>query len=179
MAFGNLIYLYLQSLGEIEGLKTISPKVWMLVARFIMGFGAACAAVTRSYCSSATNIDERTSILSNISACQGIGFIMYVYLLYLFKKIFFRLKIFKILSITSGPVVQAAFVPIGFPGPVNTNAFHFNMYTSPALMSIIIYLGLVILMLRYFNEYVVLDNAIQNDTTKIVEINSTNNDGMF
>ncbi len=78
----------------------------------------------------------------------------------------------------SGPVLQAAFVPIGYPGPVNIDAFHFNMYTSPALMSIIIYLGLALLMVRYFNEYVVLDNAIQNDTAKIVEIN-TGTDGKF
>jgi hypothetical protein len=81
--------------------------------------------------------------------------------------------------LNSGPVLQAAFVPIGYPGPVNIDAFHFNMYTSPALMSIIIYLGLALLMVRYFNEYVVLDNAIQNDTAKIVEINTGTNDGKF
>ena len=73
--------------------------------------------------------------------------------------------------------MQAAFVPIGFPGPVNTDAFHFNMYTSPALMSIVIYLGLALVMLRYFNEYVVLDNATQNDVAKIIEINTNTEDG--
>lgn len=73
MAAGNVIYLYLESIGET---KVFSPKIWMLISRFIMGFGAACAAVIRSYCSSATNLEERTATLSNISACQGIGFIM-------------------------------------------------------------------------------------------------------
>ena len=74
MAIGNVVYLYLESFGQVT--KTISPKVWMLIARFIMGLGAACAAVIRSYCSSATNLEERTPTLSNISACQGIGFIL-------------------------------------------------------------------------------------------------------
>lgn len=60
-------------------------------------------------------------------------------------------------------------MPLGFPGPVNMAAFHFNMYTSPALLSIIIYLSLAVIYLRYFNEYIVLDNATQNDVGKIVE----------
>jgi ceroid-lipofuscinosis MFS transporter 7 len=75
--FGNVIYIYLESIRDINDTKKIfSPKAWMLVSRFIMGIGAACAAVIRSYVSSATNLEERTSALANISACQGLGFIM-------------------------------------------------------------------------------------------------------
>jgi MFS transporter, ceroid-lipofuscinosis neuronal protein 7 len=105
-------------------------------------------AVIRSYCSSATNIEERTPVLSKLSACQSIGFII-------------------------GPVLQAALVPIGYPGLVNVTEFHFNMYTAPALISVLIYLGLAILYLVYFNEYVVLDNATQIDA-KLVENNNIN-----
>ena len=67
----------MESIRDINDTKKIfSPKAWMLVSRFIMGVGAACAAVIRSYVSSATNLEERTSALANISACQGLGFIM-------------------------------------------------------------------------------------------------------
>lgn len=38
----------------------------------------ACAAIVRSYVSGATSVDERTAVLTNISACQGLGFIMFV-----------------------------------------------------------------------------------------------------
>lgn len=91
---GNLLYFYLESMKHIQ---FASPKYWMLVSRFIQGAGAgiiylsllhtcislvyfilneACAAVIRSYVSSATNVQERTSALANLSACQGLGFIM-------------------------------------------------------------------------------------------------------
>jgi len=70
---GNLVYLYLESTKHIE---FASPKVWMLFSRFIIGFGASGAAVIRSYVSSATSVEERTGALANISAAQGIGFIM-------------------------------------------------------------------------------------------------------
>jgi ceroid-lipofuscinosis MFS transporter 7 len=70
---GNLLYLYLESTRDFE---FASPKVWMLVSRFIIGVGASGAAVIRSYVSSATSVEERTAALANISASQGLGFIM-------------------------------------------------------------------------------------------------------
>jgi ceroid-lipofuscinosis MFS transporter 7 len=71
--FGNLLYLYLESTKNVE---FASPKIWMLVSRFIIGVGASGAAVIRSYVSSATSVEERTAALANISASQGLGFIM-------------------------------------------------------------------------------------------------------
>ena len=93
--FGNVVYFYLES---VHAFKFVSPKWWMLFSRFIMGVGAgkekrkfkvktficknnvflfiACAAVIRTYVSSATNVEERTFALANISACQGLGFIV-------------------------------------------------------------------------------------------------------
>ena len=63
---------------------------------------------------------------------------------------------------SSGPVLQAALVPIGFPGLIRSDGFHLNMYTSPALLSILIYLALGFLYVRKFHEYVVLDNETQD-----------------
>ncbi len=93
---GNLLYFYLEATGRFN---LLAPRFWMLIARFVMGLGAcdyitlykyvfnfdfcyiysyfkACAAVIRSYVASATNVEERTSVLANISACQGLGFIL-------------------------------------------------------------------------------------------------------
>ena len=50
-----------------------------------------------------------------------------------------------------------AFVPLGYPGVLNINEFHLNMYTSPACFSIVLYIFLVLLIIKMFNEYVVLD----------------------
>jgi ceroid-lipofuscinosis MFS transporter 7 len=89
----NVLYAYLQSITLKSG---ITPKYWMFLSRFVMGLGAckisfiflpvqqhiaimcfqACAALMRSYVSGATSLEERTSVLANISACQGLGFIM-------------------------------------------------------------------------------------------------------
>ena len=69
----------------------------------------------------------------------------------------------------SGPVLQAILVPIGFPGLIRSNLFHLNMYTSPAILSILIYFILTILIMYKFNEYLVLDNSV-------VEKNSINSD---
>lgn len=59
-------------------------------------------------------------------------------------------------------------MPIGFPGPIQIYAFRLNMYTSPALLSTLIYLSSALLLFLYFNEYAVLDNETQ-DLTKILE----------
>jgi MFS family permease len=68
----NIEYGYLQGLSA----GSMTPKYWMLISRFLMGVGACCAAVLRSYTSGATSTEERTSVLANLSACQGMGFIM-------------------------------------------------------------------------------------------------------
>ena len=62
-------------------------------------------------------------------------------------------------------------MPIGYPGPIQIYAFRFNMYTTPALLSVTIYLSLALLLFLYFNEYAVLDNETQ-DLTKILDGNN-------
>jgi hypothetical protein len=59
-------------------------------------------------------------------------------------------------------VLQAALVPLGYPGAINSSYFHLNMYTSPALLSIIIYASIVVIIFYKFNEYVVLEQDSQN-----------------
>jgi hypothetical protein len=59
-------------------------------------------------------------------------------------------------------VLQAALVPLGYPGSINSAYFHLNMYTSPALLSIIIYAVIVVIIFYKFNEYVVLEQDSQN-----------------
>jgi hypothetical protein len=70
----------------------------------------------------------------------------------------------------SGPVLQTLMVPIGYPGPVEEESFHFNFYTSPALVSVIIYLVIGFVYIRYYNEYVVLENEARD----ISELNQAN-----
>lgn len=64
-----------------------------------------------------------------------------------------------------GPVLQAGLVPIGFPGIIDITGFRLNMYTSPAFLSALIYLILLILITFKFNEYVVLDSNVIEKTT--------------
>ncbi len=74
MILGNMIYFYLEPLDSLT--SALSPKYWMLISRFVMGCGAACAAVVRAYISTATSVEERTGCLASLAACQGIGFIV-------------------------------------------------------------------------------------------------------
>lgn len=77
----------------------------MLIIRFFTGVASANVAVSRSYISSATKIEERTHALSMASLAQVSGFIV-------------------------GPLLQALFTLIGdgFEMPFG---FHFSMFTAP------------------------------------------------
>ena len=62
-----------------------------------------------------------------------------------------------VLKHTSGPVLQAALVPLNYPGAIDSKWFHLNVYSSPAFFTILIYVTLILLLVFKFNEYVVLD----------------------
>lgn len=49
-------------------------------------------------------------------------------------------------------------MPVGYPGLIRSPFFHLNFYTSPALLSMAVYILISILMIYKFTEYVVLDN---------------------
>ncbi len=71
-----------------------------------------------------------------------------------------------------GPIIQAAFVPIRYPGVYEATWLHLNLYTSPAILSIFIYLVLFVVIQLKFNEYHIMNqetekifNKLKNDET--------------
>lgn len=79
---------------------------FMLFSRILIGTGAANMAAIRAYVSKATTLRERTKANAFVSTCQALGFII-------------------------GPGLQAAMVPLGFPGSINLRGFRINVYTTP------------------------------------------------
>jgi MFS transporter, ceroid-lipofuscinosis neuronal protein 7 len=61
---GNVMYCFSSSPSQ-------NNDWFMLVARFIVGFGAGNVAVTRAFVSGATLLKERTGAMANMSAAQG------------------------------------------------------------------------------------------------------------
>ena len=62
-------------------------------------------------------------------------------------------------------MLQAALVPLKYPGVIETPYFHLNMYTSPAFLSVLIYIVLIVVLLFKFNEYFVLNK----DTERLLK----------
>nr|KAI8757592.1 major facilitator superfamily domain-containing protein 8-like [Biomphalaria glabrata] len=101
---------------------------YMILARGLIGFSAGNVAVVRSYISGATTVKERTSTMANLSIFQAMGFIL-------------------------GPVIQSALVPVGYPGPVESAGFHFNMYTAPAFFAVVVAVINLLLLVFVFREH--------------------------
>ncbi|XP_046368655.2 major facilitator superfamily domain-containing protein 8-like isoform X2 [Haliotis rufescens] len=106
----------------------------MIIARGLIGFGAGNVAVVRAYVAGATNVSERTPAMANVSIFQSVGFIL-------------------------GPVIQAALVPISYPGAVEAPGFHLNMYTAPAILGAICCTVNVVLLFAVFREFKVHDDV--------------------
>ncbi|KAK3600521.1 hypothetical protein CHS0354_028721 [Potamilus streckersoni] len=121
-------------------LESIPPKRlgYLMLARALIGFGAGNVALVRSYVSGATTLKERTGSMAMMSTFQAFGYII-------------------------GPLIQAAMVPVGFPGPVHSNLFHINMYTSPAILSAIVGIINVILVFAIFREH-----RVSNETNNVI-----------
>ncbi|GFS24089.1 major facilitator superfamily domain-containing protein 8 [Elysia marginata] len=104
----------------------------MIAARAMLGFSAGNVAVWRSYVASATTLKERTFTMANINICASAGFVL-------------------------GPVLQAAFVPISYPGPMEHHFLHVNMYTTPALLATVLCSVSALLILIVFKEHRIKD----------------------
>ncbi|KAK9524708.1 hypothetical protein VZT92_017078 [Zoarces viviparus] len=108
-------------------LPRTNNKFHVLISRAFVGFGAGNVAVVRSYVAGATSLEERTSAMANMSACQALGFIL-------------------------GPALQACLSFIGEHGvTVKAIDLQLNMYTAPALLATVfcfINILLVVLVLR-------------------------------
>eukprot|EP00003_Mantamonas_plastica_P024304 TRINITY_DN4508_c0_g1_i2.p1 TRINITY_DN4508_c0_g1~~TRINITY_DN4508_c0_g1_i2.p1 ORF type:complete len:296 (+),score=74.53 TRINITY_DN4508_c0_g1_i2:259-1146(+) len=86
-----------------------SSQWYILIGRLIIGAGAANVGVARAYVSHASTPEERTHVMTIMSAMQAIGFIM-------------------------GPAMGAGLSFLNFDiGP-----FHFNKYTIPGYFSILL-----------------------------------------
>ncbi|XP_054419324.1 major facilitator superfamily domain-containing protein 8 [Pteronotus mesoamericanus] len=110
-------------------------KYYMLVARGLGGFGAGNVAVIRSYIAGATSLQERTSSMANMSACQALGFIL-------------------------GPVFQTCFALIGEKGVTwETIQLQINMYTAPVLLGAFLGVLNIILILIILREHRVDDSG--------------------
>ncbi|ESP02723.1 hypothetical protein LOTGIDRAFT_138023, partial [Lottia gigantea] len=116
----NVMYGYIESFDDHR-------DYYLLLSRAMVGFGAGNVAVVRSYVAGATNQEERTPVMANISIFQSSGFIL-------------------------GPGFQAALVPLGYPGPVHIAGFHFDLYTAPAFFSAIAGIINILLLLTIFKE---------------------------
>ncbi|BFZ24552.1 hypothetical protein BsWGS_27591 [Bradybaena similaris] len=119
---------------------------FMILARGLIGFSAGNVAVVRSYVAGTTTVQERTACMANLSIFQAMGFIL-------------------------GPVIQAALVPISYPGPVHNVYFHLSMYTAPALLAACVATISLILLIFMFKEHRVYDDdvrsVLQNASTDI------------
>ncbi|XP_075242678.1 major facilitator superfamily domain-containing protein 8-like [Convolutriloba macropyga] len=105
MCIGHTVYGYLDALSS-----DVAPFV-MVGARFVIGIGSGNIAIVRSFASVTTTMEERTAVLTNISAAQALGFV-------------------------AGPLLQTLFVPIGEKGyELSYVRFTISMYTAPAFLS--------------------------------------------
>uniref|UniRef100_A0A0R3RRZ7 MFS domain-containing protein n=1 Tax=Elaeophora elaphi TaxID=1147741 RepID=A0A0R3RRZ7_9BILA len=118
MALGNLLYGLLPTIG--------AKKWFMLLARFIVGFGSGHLCVLRTYVATASIPRDRTKALSFTSGSFVFG-----------------------LSI--GPALQALFTPLGRSG-FQISMIVINMYTLPPFLMVTVSLVSIALLCTVFTE---------------------------
>jgi MFS transporter, ceroid-lipofuscinosis neuronal protein 7 len=108
-----VIFIISNALYSSLNLINTGVEYWMLVIRFFTGMASANIAVSRSYISTATKLDERTGALSMASLAQVSGFIV-------------------------GPLLQALFTLIGKDGIKILGSVHLSMYTAPGFLCVLL-----------------------------------------
>uniref|UniRef100_A0A0M3INJ5 MFS domain-containing protein n=1 Tax=Ascaris lumbricoides TaxID=6252 RepID=A0A0M3INJ5_ASCLU len=103
-----------------------NQRWFMLFSRFLVGFGSGSIIVLRTYCAMSSLKKDRTKVMS-----LAVGS--------------------WVLGLSLGPAIQAMFTPIGKSGCVFLS-IRFNMYTSPALLMVLISLISIILLIFCFSE---------------------------
>lgn len=111
-------------------------KYWMLISRFFVGVSSANIVICRSYLSAATTLEERTKAISILTLAQTLGNFNSTSTFENFDQM-----TFSILGFIFGPSLQGAFTPLGSNGFILFKIFHFNMYTAPGWVNVI--LGMV------------------------------------
>ncbi|XP_053400185.1 major facilitator superfamily domain-containing protein 8-like isoform X2 [Mercenaria mercenaria] len=122
-------------------------QVYLLLARAFVGFGAGNIAVVRSYVAGATKLSERISVMANLSAFQSAGFIS---------------------------VFQTAMVPLGYPGPVHSADFHFDMYSATGLFSALVGIINILLLILVFKEHSIISEEYKYPDGTAESTSSTN-----
>jgi len=85
----------------------------MLLARFILGFGAGNMTLIRTYASAVTTNEDRPVAMAWVTGTQALGFVI-------------------------GPVIQTLFTPLDNGIELHRIRLQFSMYTSPAFLAAII-----------------------------------------
>ncbi|XP_043784178.1 major facilitator superfamily domain-containing protein 8 isoform X1 [Apis laboriosa] len=114
-------------------------KMYMIVARFLVGVSSANIAVARSYLSAATKFVERTHAVSMVSLAQVLGFVV-------------------------GPSLQAAVTPLGEKGVYFIN-IPINMYTMTGWINVIMGILNFILFLpwNFTERRIAIREAMRNE----------------
>ncbi|KAI6656980.1 Major facilitator superfamily domain-containing protein 8-like [Oopsacas minuta] len=105
--------------------------IWMiLISRFLMGISASSKAVINSYITSATTLQERSVILSNLFQTIPISFVL-------------------------GPIIGLLCQPLGYPGYIIPYInVSFNLYTAPSfIIALLAFINFVLMF--WFKEFIV------------------------
>ena len=128
----NLTLLFLSNiLYSCCNLFSPDMAIWMvLVSRLLMGMTNTSRVVTNSYIASATTVEERSAVMSNLLIGLSIGYII-------------------------GPLMGLMCQPLGYPGyTISYIGISFNMYTTPGFIIAILTLINLVLMI-WFKEFIV------------------------
>uniref|UniRef100_A0AC35U0K4 MFS domain-containing protein n=1 Tax=Rhabditophanes sp. KR3021 TaxID=114890 RepID=A0AC35U0K4_9BILA len=121
---GNAIYATLPSFSPSSAL------VWMIISRFIVGFGTGCLGTLRAYVATACLPADRRRVVA-------LGIASFV------------------LGLSSGPAVQALFTPFGPPTDETFLGIHLSMYTAPPICMIVLSVASIAFFYLTFQENLV------------------------
>ncbi|XP_012339096.1 major facilitator superfamily domain-containing protein 8 isoform X1 [Apis florea] len=133
------LFTFASGLYSILEIVPGDRKMYMIVARFLVGISSANIAVARSYLSAATKFVERTHAVSMVSLAQVLGFVV-------------------------GPSLQAAVTPLGEKGVYFIN-IPINMYTMTGWINVIMGILNFILFLpwNFTERRIAIREAMRNE----------------
>ncbi|WAR27980.1 MFSD8-like protein [Mya arenaria] len=132
---GNAIIIAFELCSIINSKPVSQTPVLFNYLIINLSFSTGNNGVLYAFVSSATTLKERTSAMAHLTASLSTGFII-------------------------GPLIQAALVPIGHPGPVNAAWFHLDIYTAAALLGALTSAVNIFLLKYAFTEASVPDEPV-------------------
>ncbi|XP_076246546.1 CLN7/MFS domain-containing 8 [Calliopsis andreniformis] len=138
------LFTFASGLYSVLELLPGDRKIYMVVARFLVGVSSANIAVARAYLSAATKFVERTHAVSMVSLAQVLGFVV-------------------------GPGLQAAVTPLGENGFYFIN-LPLNMFTMTGWINVILgVLNFVLFLPWNFKEHRIAIREAMRDEGKATE----------